>query len=94
MYIVRLDNGQIIYIRDIRFHKEDPSVRKIDEEILSEDVFNKEAEGFVFKEIIFGSSDKLLLFQIPKTLRFQQIIKIPAKKQAEQSNQPFFLSTF
>ena len=69
IYIVCLNNRQIICIRDICFHKEDPPVGKIDEEALPEVVFNEEAEGFVLGEVMFGSGDRLLSSQAPGTSR-------------------------
>ncbi len=72
IYIVRLNNRQIIYIRNTRFHKKDPFVKRVDEEILLEVVFDKETKRLVFKEVIFGSNNKLLLFRILRSLQFQQ----------------------
>jgi len=69
IYIVRLDNGQIIRARNIRFYKEDPPVGKVDEETLPKAVFDEEAEGLIFGEIIFGSGDRLLLFRTSRPSR-------------------------
>ncbi len=49
IYIIRLDNKQIIYIRDIRFYKKDLLVEKADEEILPKVIFDKETKKFVFR---------------------------------------------
>jgi len=86
IYIVRLNNGQIIYTQDIRFYKEDPLIKKIDKKILLKIVFDKKTEGFVFKKVIFDSGDRLSSSRVPEILQLQQIIKIPAEKQTEQSN--------
>ncbi len=61
IYIVCLNNRQIIYIRDIRFYKEGPFDGGIDKEILLEVVFIEENDKFVFRDIISGYS-KLLSF--------------------------------
>jgi len=71
IYIVRVDNRQIIYIRDIRFHKEDPFIRKIDKEILPEIVFNEETKRLVFKKVIFDSNNRLPLSRTPGTSQLQ-----------------------
>ncbi len=71
IYIVCLDNGQIIYVWDIRFYKEDPSVGEVDEKVLLEVIFDEKIEGFVFGEVIFDSDDRLLLSRILRPLRFQ-----------------------
>jgi len=68
IYIVCLDNRQIICVRDIRFYKKDPSIRKINEEILLKVVFDKETEGFVLREVIFSFGDRLPLFRTSGTL--------------------------
>ena len=66
VYIVCLDNGQIVCIRDVRFYKEDLFVGKVDEKTLSKTVFDKETKRLVLKEIIFGSNDRLPLSQTSK----------------------------
>ena len=71
VYIVCLDNGQIVYVRDVRFHKEDPSIERVDEEALLKAVFDKETERFILREVIFGSGDRLPLFQTLEPLRLQ-----------------------
>jgi len=69
VYIFRLNNGQIICTRDIRFYEEDPYIEEVDEEILSKAVFDKEIKRFILGEVIFGSGDRLLSFRILGPLR-------------------------
>ena len=64
MYVVCLDNGQIVYVRDVHFYKKDPFIGRVDEEALLKAVFDEETEGFILREIIFGSGDRLLSSRI------------------------------
>ncbi len=75
VYIVRLDNGKIIRVRDVRFYERDIFGESVEEKTLLEAVFDKETEKFTFRTICFkttfGSSESLVL-QTLMISRFQE----------------------
>jgi len=65
VYIVYLDNGKIIRVRDVRFYEKGVFGGDIEEEALFEVVFNEKIEkftfGIVYFKTTFGSSESPIL---------------------------------
>ncbi len=104
VYIVCLNNGKIIRIRNVRFYEKGVLGGSVEEEAFFEAIFDKETEEFTFGIVCFkttfGFSESLIL-RISITLWFQKIeiqteplIDEPiVKERIMQSNLPFLLST-
>ncbi len=99
VYVVRLDNGKIIRVRDVRFHEGGVPGGGVEEEALPEAVFDEEAEeltpGAVRFRTTLGSGESPAP-RAPVTSRFQEteaqaeppIDEPTAKERVMQSNLP------
>jgi len=91
MYVVRLNNRQIVRIQDVRFYKEDPFIKRIDQEALPKTVFDKETKRLTLREVIFGSGDRLPSSRTSGPSQLQQTEapaagEIPAEEQIDLSS--------
>ena len=73
VYVVRLDNGKIIRVWNIRFYEGGVFGGGVEEEALFEAVFDEEAEEFIFGVVrfrtTFGSGESPVP-RVPMILRF------------------------
>ena len=75
VYVVRLDNGKIIRVRDVRFYEGGVPGGGVEEEALPKVVFDEEAEELILGAVCFRTtfgSGESPVSRAPVTLRFQE----------------------
>ncbi len=73
VYIVCLDNGKIIWVRDVRFYERSVFGGSVEKKALFKVVFDEEIEELIFRTIRFKTtlgSSKSPALQVLITLRF------------------------